>query len=1667
MALGAQSVYAEDFERLPVEGGQSDVRDDLSEEDRKPVIVYKDSARVAMMAEDAAAGVRDIPPGKGPGISIGTDAYSVTESAVAIGKGASATGSYGVAIGNAATTGTGAVSIGNETDTVGYSVAIGNKAKAGTLSDLASGGSRAVAVGAGAEALAKNSIALGADSIADKENTVSVGGSSSTRVITRVGNGAIESGSTDAVTGDQLYTTNQSVSSLSTSLSSTNSDVALVKSLLGDEFGKTQIGTGAVAARMESIAVGSNAATNARSGIAIGSGASVGRESDHNMEADLSVALGANAKATSYSSVALGAGSVADRDNVVAVGSAVTQRQITNVGAGTQANDAVNLGQISTLLGGSVATDENGNVVNPSYQIGETSYTNVKAAVEAAAALASTGGTPNAVVYDDADHNKLTLGGTGAPVVALTNVANGVGAHDAVNAGQLQGVADIIGAGIAQDGSITKPIYTINGKQFSTVEDALKEAASSGGSGTGNSPSFVHVVGLGADGSLGNDASVGTGDPTEVTAAAIGVNSAASGPNAIAVGLQSKALSDRSVAIGSFAQTGSDQKYSVAIGSYVTTGGENALAIGSQADANANNAIALGNSKVAASGEGSIAFGSGATTAKNTTNSIAFGTNAKATVADAIALGANSVADRAGALSIGSSTAQRQIINVAAGTRATDAVNYGQLARALGGDGTVGTDGSVTSPEYVIAGTTYSNVKDAVEAAAQVGADENSVSYDGADRSLVTLQGENGSKITNLADGALNADSTDAVNGSQLFATNKLVADNTTAIGALGEDVKTNTTDIGDLKSGKAGLIQQASEGANITVAAGLGGEAIDFGSADGARVLKGVAAGSLSADSTEAVNGAQLIQSMTDVKDELKEELAGGSIDLKYVKVKATGTAAQATGAQSVAIGSDSAASGSNSLAMGAGARAMGANSVAIGKNSVAKDDNVVSVGSVNAERKIVNVANGVVSADSTDAVNGSQLQAAFDAIDAKVGAQNDRLVSLKSSFDAAPNYVAVAGLGSDGSLTNEVSVGTGDPTEVTAAAMGVGSAASGPNAIAVGLQSKALSDRSVAIGSFAQTGSDQKYSVAIGSFVTTGGENALAIGSQADANANNAIALGNSKVAASGEGSIAFGSGATTAKNTTNSIAFGTNAKATVADAIALGANSVADRAGALSIGSSTAQRQIINVAAGTRVTDAVNYGQLARALGGDGTVGTDGSVTSPEYVIAGTTYSNVKDAVEAAAQVGGGDGTGSSNAVVYDDAERSKLTLGGASAAPVMLTNIAKGAITATSTDAVNGSQLHGTVQSVATAISDSTTVGSDGKLMTSINVNGQDYTTVEGAIQAAAQTGSGVSAKSVLYDNEERTQLTLGGLTKAGAAVKLTNVANGAIAAGSSDAVNGAQVYDAAQSIASTIGGGTTVSTDGKLANTSIEVNGDRYDTVEGAIKAAAKSSATDSMAVKYDDDSRTRVTLGGTGATAPIVLSNVANGVNQYDAVNFGQLSELASKVHHVDGRVSILEQAPAGGSSGSGGTGGATGSTADWDLDAGGEKITNVGSATEKTDAVNLGQMNDAIKASVGLPTGTTAKDYTDQQIQGVRGQINDVSKNAYSGIAAATALTMIPGVDPGKTLSFGIGGATYKGYQAVAFGGEARINQNLKVKAGVGLSSGGNTVGMGASYQW
>jgi autotransporter adhesin len=89
------------------------------------------------------------------------------------------------------------------------------------------------------------------------------------------------------------------------------------------------------------------------------------------------------------------------------------------------------------------------------------------------------------------------------------------------------------------------------------------------------------------------------------------------------------------------------------------------------------------------------------------------------------------------------------------------------------------------------------------------------------------------------------------------------------------------------------------------------------------------------------------------------------------------------------------------------------------------------------------------------------------------------------------------------------------------------------------------------------------------------------------------------------------------------------------------------------------------------------------------------------------------------------------------------------------------------------------------------------------------------------------------------------------------------------------------------------------------------------------------------------------------------------------------------------------------------------------------------------------------------------------QQLNTVQDGVSTLARQAYSGVAAATALTMIPEVDSGKTVSVGIGTGSYQGYSAVAVGFTARITENLKLKGGVSTSSAGTVYGTGLGYQW
>lgn len=121
-------------------------------------------------------------------------------------------------------------------------------------------------------------------------------------------------------------------------------------------------------------------------------------------------------------------------------------------------------------------------------------------------------------------------------------------------------------------------------------------------------------------------------------------------------------------------------------------------------------------------------------------------------------------------------------------------------------------------------------------------------------------------------------------------------------------------------------------------------------------------------------------------------------------------------------------------------------------------------------------------------------------------------------------------------------------------------------------------------------------------------------------------------------------------------------------------------------------------------------------------------------------------------------------------------------------------------------------------------------------------------------------------------------------------------------------------------------------------------------------------------------------------------------------------------------------------------------------------QITNVAIGTQDTDLVNVNQLNDAVAQS---------NSYTDSMVSGMQGAVAEVGRSAYSGIAAATALAMIPNIDQDKLMSVGVGGATYQGYAAAAVALNLRVTQNLVLKAGAGSSRSGTVYGANASYRW
>ncbi|EAW0862496.1 hypothetical protein A8N29_11720 [Salmonella enterica] len=526
--------------------------------------------------------------------------------------------------------------------------------------------------------------------------------------------------------------------------------------------------------------------------------------------------------------------------------------------------------------------------------------------------------------------------------------------------------------------------------------DALAKAGNDTGAGV--TPTGTQTGGTGWI-AIGTDATANTYTNVDGASAAMGYKASAMGKWSTAIGSYSDSSGDSSLALGVKAASAGNR--AIAMGASSSAAGNFAMAMGVLSTASGENSVALGY-KATASGSTAVALGYQTTASGD--DSAAFGNGAQAIGTNSVALGTGSTALEDNSVAVGNSTTQRQITYVAKGdinANSTDAVTGAQIyslsqsvADRLGGGASVNSDGTVNAPLYKVGTGIYNNVGSALSAlnssitntdASVAGLADDALLWDSSTSAFSANHSGSDSKITNLAAGTLAADSTDAVNGSQLFDTNEKVDQNTADITTNTDSINQNTTDIAantasinqnttDIATNTTNINSLSNSVTTLTDDALLWDSSASAFSANHSgsdSKITNLAAGTLAADSTDAVNGSQLFATNENVSQNTTDIAANtDSINQNTTDI-ATNTTSINNLSNSVTTLTDDA------LLWDAASGTFNAN-----RNGNAS--------------KIINVAAGDLSEDSTDAVNGSQLYETNQKVDQNTSAIADINTSI-----------------------------------------------------------------------------------------------------------------------------------------------------------------------------------------------------------------------------------------------------------------------------------------------------------------------------------------------------------------------------------------------------------------------------------------------------------------------------------------------------------------------------------------------------------------------------------------------------------------------------------------------------------------------------------------------
>ncbi|NAB61204.1 hypothetical protein GUE97_10920 [Escherichia coli] len=931
-----------------------------------------------------------------------------------------------------------------------------------------------------------------------------------------------------------------------------------------------------------------------------------------------------------------------------------------------------------------------------------------------------------------------------------------------------------------------------------------------------------------------NAIAMGAESKAAENATAVGTNAEANGLNSIALGSGSIADVDNTIALG-------NQSQAVAAG---------AIAIGQGNKADGANAIALGNGSITG-GVNAIALGQGSYAGLE--NGTAIGAQASAQGKNSVALGAGSVATDADTVSVGNTTAQRQIVNMAAGdisTTSTDAINGSQLyaisksvADNLGGGATVNAQGVVTSPNYRLKSGIFGTVGDAL-----TGLDNNTLQWDSLKKAYSAAHGtDTTSTITNVKDGAISDTSKDAVNGSQLKTTNDNVATNTANITTNTNSINTLTDSVGDLKDDALlwnGTAFSAAHGTEAT------------------SKITNVKDGDLTAGSTDAVNGSQLKTTNDNVATNTTNitNLTDSVGDLKDDALLWNGTAFSA------AHGTD-------------------------------------------ATSKITNVKDGDLTAGSTDAVNGSQLKTTNDAVAANttnIATNTTNITNLTDAVDSlgddsllwnatAGAFSAAHGTDATSKITN---VTAGDLTAGSTDAVNGSQLKTTNDAVAANTTNIATNTTNITnlTDAVDSLGDDSLlWNATAGAFSAAHGTDAtskITNVKDGDLTAGSTDAVNGSQLKTTNDA---------VAANTTN-IATNTTNITNLTDAVdSLGDDSLLwnATAGAFSAkhGTNGTDSKITNLLAGTvssDSTDAINGSQLygladsfTSYLGGGADISDAGVLTGPTYTIGGTDYNNVGDALAA---INTSFSTSLGDALLWDATAKGgdgAFSAGrGTDNTASIITNVADGAISSTSSDAINGSQLYDTSKYIADTLGGDAEVNADGTITApTYAIAGGSYSNVGDALEAIDTTLDDALLWDATANDGNGAFSAAHGKDKTASVI--TNVANGAISATSSDAINGSQLYTTNKYIADALGGDAEVNADGSITAPTYTIANAEYNNVGDALDAL------DDNALLWDataNDGAGAYNASHDGKAS--IITNVADGnigEGSTDAINGSQL----------------------------------------------------------------------------------------------------------------------------------------------------------------------------------